>query len=187
MSVLRLLLSLSVGIGAVTIAHTATAPPEVPGIRAAAASEASVFDPRWRTVLTGYAATELIDYCGRLQKSGDGAGAVTPQDLGLLEKTLVPLLVSDLRTEGSQSNPADYYRQYAAGALGHHRVIYVNGFRRRADTGPLQPQSWLTKPVIVMDGGTSYWCAYFIQDTGRFVTVRQDGRHTRTVAFHGVA
>jgi len=46
---------------------------------------------------------------------------------------------------------------------------------------------WKKEPVMVDDGGPEYWCAIFVKDTGKFVTIKQEGRPKRTVAFHGYA
>jgi hypothetical protein len=108
----------------------------------------------------------------------------------LLEQALLPLLAADLISEGSSHLPHEYYRQYAAARWRDQQIIYVNGFhqsyveRHESSTGY---SAWTNKPVVVSDGGASYWCAVFIKDTGRFVTFTEKGRPPRTVAFNGYA
>jgi hypothetical protein len=149
------------------------------------------FKVKTRALLSGSAATELIDYCGRMRGTKDGQWQPSESDLDLLDATLAPLLAADLKSEGSTDEPAQYYRQYAAGTWEGHPVIYVNGFHERnlqSDQGASWlNKRWMTEPVVVEDGGPEYWCAVFIKDTGRFVTIKQEGRPKRTVVFHGYA
>jgi hypothetical protein len=71
---------------------------------------------------------------------------------------------------------------------GRH-VIYVNGFHENyvesLRTASSSANRWMKDPVVVMDGGSAYWCAIYINDTGQFVAIKQEGRPKRTVAFHG--
>jgi hypothetical protein len=145
----------------------------------------ALFNPQWRVLLSGQAASELIDYCGRPKDVKDEAWVPSSSLLDLLDARLAPRLAADLESEGATGRlPGQYYRQYAAARLGNHQVIYVNGFRR-SDSAPFA--EWTRQPVIVLDGGANYWCAIYIKDTGRFVTFKEEGRPPRTVAFHGYA
>ena len=158
---------------------------------AASADDLPHFEGSTRVLLGGPAATQLIDYCGRMNGTKDGLWQPSEADLDGLDTVLAPLLAADLESEGATESPGQYYRQYAAGIWESHRVIYVNGFHERhlqlLNMASFPTDSWRKRPVIVDDGGPQYWCAIFIKDTGKFVVFKQEGRPKRTVVFHGLA
>ena len=152
-----------------------------------------VLNPNLRATLTGSAATDLIDFCGRLAGTIDDSWVLSNADLDEIDQLLAPLLMTDLRSEGSKYFPADYYRQYSVGSWKDSQVVYINGFHKHLvetrEEIHNDSQSWKTSPVRVSDGGSGYWCAIFVKKNGngRFVTIKQEGRPPRTVAFHGYA
>jgi hypothetical protein len=145
---------------------------------------AELFDPSHEVVLSGPAGQSVADACGGT--SSRTSWAPRSDDIGRLERTLAPLLAADLRNNGSTSVPRQYYRQYATGRLGSRRAIFVNGFHESHISFAANEPNWRSSAVTALDGGDSYWCAIYIEDTGEFVKFK--GRHFDThVWFHGLA
>jgi hypothetical protein len=143
-----------------------------------------LFDPTHGVILSGSEGKAIADACGGT--SSTTSRALTPIDIGGLERQLAPLLAADLRNSGSTAMPRQYYRQYASGRLGSRSAIFVNGFHESLLLSAGEESNWRRSAVSVLDGGDSYWCAVYIKDTGEFVSFK--GRHFNThVWFHGLA
>jgi len=151
------------------------------------------FNPNWRVVFAGATATNLIDYCGRLDGTADDTWKPSSADLDVIDRALAPLLKVDLLSEGSDNQPGDYYRQYAVGDWRGFQVVYIDGFHKRYVALNRDAHGhdgrWKQRPVSVSDGGPSYWCAVYYRKDGKgaFAKIKQEGRPPRTVAFHGYA
>jgi hypothetical protein len=145
---------------------------------------AESFDPSHGVILSGSEGKSVAEACGGA--SSTTSLAVTPIDIGRLERQLAPLLYADLRNSGSSAVPRQYYRQYALGYLGQRPAIFVNGFNESHLLSAGDVTNWRRSAVAVSDGGDSYWCAVYIKETGEFV--RFKGRHFDThVWFYGQA
>ena len=158
------------------------------GAESAHRADAIGFDDATRVVLHGAAASGLIGYCGQPEGVQLSQRALSVAELQQVEGKLWPLLQEDLLSEGSKNQAQDYYRQYAAADWKEHRLVYVLGFHKRhvkADAHHSAAEYWKLEPVIVSDGGVGYWCATYIQDTGRFIRTKEEGGPVRTVRFNG--
>jgi hypothetical protein len=145
---------------------------------------AQLFEPTHGVILSGSEGVAIVEACGG--SSSATRSALTPIDIGRVERQLAPLLAEDLRNSGSTAVPHQYYRQYAAGRLGQRSAIFVNGFHESPFLASGKETNWRRSAVIVSDGGDSYWCAVYIKETGEFV--RFKGRHFDThVWFYGLA
>jgi hypothetical protein len=143
-----------------------------------------LFDPTHAVILSGSEGKAIADACGGT--SSTTSRALTPIDIGRLERQLAPLLTADLRNSGSSAVPRQYYRQYASGRLGQRPAIFVNGFNESHLLSAGDETNWRRSAVAALDGGDSYWCAVYINETGEFV--RFKGRHFDThVWFYGQA
>jgi hypothetical protein len=142
-----------------------------------------IFDPTHAVILSGSQGKAIADACGGT--SSTTSRALTPIDIGRLERQLAPLLAADLRNNGSSAVPRQYYRQYATGRLGQRPAIFVNGFHEYHVLSTGDESKWRRIAVDATDGGDSYWCAVYIKETGQFVTFK--GGHFDThVWFHGL-
>jgi len=137
---------------------------------------AEVFDPTHGVILSGSEGKAIAEACGGT--SSAARSALTPIDIGRVERQLAPLLAEDLKNSGSTAVPHEYYRQYASGNLGPRSAIFVNGFHESPFLSSGTEANWRHSAVIVSDGGDSYWCAVYIKETGEFV--RFKGRHFDT-------
>jgi hypothetical protein len=145
---------------------------------------AQLFDPTHGVILSGSEGKSVAQACGGTSTAT--SRALTPIDIDRLERTLAPLLAADLRSSGSTAVVRQYYRQYATGRLGQRPAIFVNGFHEYHVLSAGNDSSWRRIAVDADDGGDSYWCAVYIQETGEFVKFK--GRHFDThVWFHGLA
>jgi hypothetical protein len=143
-----------------------------------------LFDPTHGVILSGSEGKSVAEACGGA--STTTSRALTPIDIGRLERQLAPLLAADLRNSGSSAVPRQYYRQYAAGRLGQRPAIFINGFHEYHVLSAGDDSSWRRIAVNTTDGGDSYWCAVYIRETGEFVKFK--GHHFDThVWFHGLA
>jgi hypothetical protein len=130
------------------------------------------------------------------------SATIPPILLDGIEKTLLPLLVVDLRrifeaqyafVRSNPRQPNEYYRQYAAAWIDGKPVILVNGFSYRyfESLNPESREGWRRHFVTASDGGDSYWCAIYSTETSGFLPIRiEDGeKHSRpwTVVFNGIA
>ena len=153
-------------------------------LTATTADTTEVFDPTHGVILSGSEGKAVVEACG-----GAPAGtsqALTPIDIGRIERQLAPLLAADLHNNGSSAVPRQYYRQYAAGRLGQRPAIFVNGFHEYHVLSGGDDSNWRRIAVDATDGGDSYWCAVYLKETGEFVKFK--GRHFDThVLFHGLA
>jgi hypothetical protein len=140
-------------------------------------------------LLQGKAASELIEYCGSLDGLRPSNAEPSAKDIDRLEALLAPLLADDLLSEGSRYRPNEYYRQYAAANWKEHALIYVLGFHQNhlatVELSGHDSSYWKSKPVRVSDGGSAYWCAIYLQESGSFVRMKQESRPLRTVRFNG--
>jgi hypothetical protein len=115
-------------------------------------------------VLPVSAAAEMIR--GREWKPADA-------DIGGLEASLP--LVSHLRAENRFAvgdrhieHPERYFRQYFPVVRNGKGLIYVNAFR---DESP----NWRQHIVVIMDGGTRCWQAFYDPAAHVFLTLRING------------
>ena len=136
---------------------------------------AQLFEPTHGVILSGPEGKAIAEACGGT--SSTARSALTPIDIGRVERQLAPLLAEDLRNSGSTATPQEYYRQYVSGHLGPRSAIFVNGFHESPFLSGKE-SNWRHSAVIVSNGGDSYWCAVYIKDTGEFV--RFKGRHFDT-------
>jgi hypothetical protein len=143
---------------------------------------AATFDPTHAAILSGFEGKALADACGGT--STTTSQKPSPIDIGRIERQLAPLLADDLRNSGSTAAPRQYYRQYASGRLGTRRAIFINGFHESYMLSDTSGANWHRNAVIVTDGGDSYWCAIYVEDTGQLEKFK--GRHFDThVWFYG--
>jgi hypothetical protein len=143
-----------------------------------------LFDPTRGVILSGSEGKAIADACGGT--SSATSLALTPIDIGRVERKLAPLLAADLRNSGSSALPRQYYRQYASGRLGQRPAVFVNGFNESHLLSAGDVTNWRHSAVAVLDGGDSYWCAVYIKETGEFVKFK--GSHFDThVWFYGQA
>jgi hypothetical protein len=151
---------------------------------ATTADSAQSFDPTHGVILSGPEGRSIVNSCGG--KSSAPSWAPKYDDIDRLERTLAPLLAADLKNSGSTAAVRQYYRQYATGYLGSRRAIFVNGFHEFELASLPDKSTWLRTAVSASDGGDSYWCAVYIEDTSQFVKFK--GRHLDThVWFYGLA
>jgi hypothetical protein len=145
---------------------------------------AQLFDPTHGVILSGPEGRSVASDCGGTSSSAGWAPKY--DDIDRLERALAPLLAADLRNSGSTAVVRQYYRQYATGHLGNRRAIFVNGFHESQLLSVSDRSIWRRTVLSATDGGDSYWCAIYIEDTGEFIGFK--GRHLEThVYFHGLA
>jgi hypothetical protein len=143
---------------------------------------AETFDPAHAAILSGSEGKAIAEACGGTSTAT--SQKPTPIDIGRIERQLAPLLADDLRNSGSPAAPRQYYRQYASGRLGQRRAIFINGFHESYMLSDTSGSNWHRNAVVVTDGGDSYWCAIYVEDTAQFEKFK--GRHFDThVWFYG--
>jgi len=119
-------------------------------------------------------AAELILQCGgdppdRVQ----GTWLPTVAQVAAIESKLGSLLTARLRALSTSdlATPklSEYNRQYAGLVIGRKRIICVNGFLRRILDGPNSHSlNWRAEPVLVCDGGWSFFGVEYDIDSETF-------------------
>jgi hypothetical protein len=109
-----------------------------------------------------------------LEVAWSGAWRPTAAEIGGLELSLpvVPYLKPENWPPNSVriDHPEWYFRQYVAVVRKGKRLIYVNAF-----CSQIQDPDWQKHFVIVMDGGTCCWQAFYDPNTHTFLTLRING------------
>jgi hypothetical protein len=121
-------------------------------------------------------ARNILKQCSRQTPDGvDGTWAVPPAVLAQLERDLPKLSAHVSNTFFSNgksvSDPGSFYRQYVGITVRGKRFIYINAFRS-TDSNML----WREKPVVVCDGGKSFWGVLYAPKTRQFSDLEFSGR-----------
>jgi hypothetical protein len=102
----------------------------------------------------------------------EGFWTPSSQDVTALEALLEKFLTSD--ASGKAVLPLDqYHRQYIGFIKGGKRFIYGNFYR--APTTISSKYDEATQPVIVCDGGRSFWGIVFSVESRSFVDLAFNG------------
>jgi hypothetical protein len=106
--------------------------------------------------------------------------APDPADLATLDAALLPALASALKSVKDNSNPRDYFRQYAGGFYEGDHIIYVLGFHRSYKEALPENvrEYWRSGPVHGGPGHTRFWCAYWVKETKHLIQTQEDGSVT---------
>ena len=131
--------------------------------------------PENAVVLSPSHAREALHQCSRSSPENvDGTWIISPADIAKLENSLSKLsaLVSrDCCIVGrSVSCPTSYFRQYAGITISGKKYIYINAF----ELGALASRS-RNQPLLVCDGGESFWGALYDPESGEFSQLAFNG------------
>jgi hypothetical protein len=92
-------------------------------------------------------AKELTSQCSRKgPERFSGTWNPTARELTKMEANFEKII-------GLKSNPESYFMQYVGLLIDGKKVIYINAFRNNSYTA----KNWKTTPIIVCDGGDSFW------------------------------
>jgi hypothetical protein len=110
---------------------------------------------------------QLLHQCSRQTPQGaEGFWTPSSQNITTLEGLLEKFLTTD--ASGKSVLPlTQYHRQYAGYIRGGKRYIYGNFYR--APTMLTSEYDEATQPVIICDGGRSFWGIVFSVGSGSFV------------------
>ena len=138
-----------------------------------AAAAESGFRPDTGVVLKSEAGRALITACGpfvSVARQWDP----DPADLATLDMALLPALASALKSVKDNSNPRDYFRQYAGGLYEGDHVICVLGFHRSYyEALPENVREyWRSGPVRGGPGHTRFWYAYWVKETKHLIPIQ---------------
>lgn len=138
------------------------------GLSVSVARERSVFvlDP-------AKGGSKLLDQCSRRTPAGvDGFWTPSPQDIAQLESLLPAFLTAD--ASGKSVLPLErYHRQYLGFLKGGKRFIYGNFYRVSTAISSIYDES--TQPVLVCDGGASFWGVVFAVESKTFLDLAFNG------------
>ena len=151
----------------------------------AVADSESSFRPDTSVVLKTEAGRDLIKACGPIDSVAEQWDP-EPAELATLDAALLPALASALKSAKDDSDPKDYFRQYAGGFSEGDHIIYVLGFHRSyIEALPKDIREyWRSSPVRGGPGHTRFWCAYWVKETKYLIQQQQDGS-VRSVRFVG--
>jgi hypothetical protein len=136
--------------------------------------DAARIAPHW-VMFSEQSAVSLAHQCSRQAPLPDSAWTPDAAVIRQLEAAL-PAALQDALNRKTPANSvrldaSDYYRQYGGLVTGGRRIVYVNGFHRKAldllAEFPKGAMSWQTSPVVVCDGGWWYFGAEYDPSTRR--------------------
>jgi hypothetical protein len=115
-------------------------------------------------ILCGSAARDVFNQCSRSAPKGV-SGYYLPSliEVHRLESAL-PQYLSTQRQLGKPINFLNYHFQYAGFTRNGHNMIYINAFRPDG----VESFNWRFNPVLVCDGGSSFFGVEFDTQTEKF-------------------
>lgn len=120
----------------------------------------------------------MLRQCSRRSPpAGEATWQPAAADIVALEAALPAALAANHAPgspDGSRLN-ADWLRQYVGLLRGGRRFIYGNFFPREAGPVPGEPDRWRSQPVIVCDGGPSFFGVEYDVEAGRIMQVDFNG------------
>jgi len=139
----------------------------------AGAIAAPVWNSKDGVIFPADKAQSLLHQCSRgTPQKGKGFWQPQISQIAGLEQLLPGLLEKNF--SGQRHPPIqDYGRQYAGLIVQERKLIYVNGFL----SGYRELEGWRTNPVVVCDGGNSFFGVEYDPQTKSF----------QSLAFNGVA
>jgi len=125
-------------------------------------------------------AKAVLKQCSRATPENvDGAWAIPPNVAAQLEQDLHKL--AGLKSyqccsfRGTVNDPAAYLRQYVGVTIRGKKYVYINAFRHAIFIKPEDKDAWKRSPVMVCDGGSSYWGALYDPETREFLELAFNG------------
>ena len=135
---------------------------------AACGGAAAAALPDEAAILPQQSATGLLNQCSRGTPDADeGTWPPSPDDIAALERALPTALAAQGRPELAQA-PQGWKRQYVGIVRSGRRYIYGNFFPEDVTQASGDPERWRREPVIVCDGGPSFFGIEYDVDSGRF-------------------
>ena len=112
-------------------------------------------------IFSGSVASKFAKQCSRADVVGNWVSAPSQAEIKALEAALPLWMETDALLEWEKSFDA-YHYQYGALKRDGQRLIYVNA-------APVSYYSdWEREPVMVCDGGPSFWSVEWNPETGKF-------------------
>jgi hypothetical protein len=128
-----------------------------------------VWLPKGASTISLWWAGDTFQQCSREAPETNGMYWLpTATDIENLERRL--LLTLDLRNKNGQLGPSasqKFRRQYIGFTRNGKRLIYAN-FSRIDESEPWPKWPVLERPVVMCDGGASFWGIVYDPKTGRF-------------------
>lgn len=128
----------------------------------------SLLNPQWGTIFQPVQALQLTHQCSRTSP-GPISAVWQPSfaQIAAMEPKLSDLLSAQLKPYSKDRlSAADFYRQYGGLVVNGRQIIYINGFYR--GLLPTAGQNWLTRPVLICDGGVMAFGVEYDPATGSF-------------------
>ena len=141
-----------------------------------------VFKPAFSVILDSAQGKKLFDQCSRSVPSVKDFWTPREQDIAILEnnfKTVYALLSNDCCIGGARVDSLEHYGfQYIGVNINNRKFIYINAFPlEELDLFKRHNQDPEKIPIVVCDGGTSFWGVLFEIKTIEF----------SHLAFNGIA
>lgn len=137
-----------------------------------AGAEAAPTLPEGAAILPATLRAQLLGQCSRRAPSpGEAGWQPGAADIAALEAALPAALAADPHHSTYLSRAPQGWRRQYVGIVRHgRRFIYGNFFMRGLGDG-----TWQREPVIVCDGGTSFFGVDYDVETGRIVGLAFNG------------
>jgi hypothetical protein len=144
-------------------------------------SQKDKFVPVYSTIISSNKGPEMLRQCSRSVPDKVGSYFdLTLNDIQVLEnnfKNVLKIKASDCCLLGGMiKNIRNYCFQYVGIAINSKKYIYINAFQIESEQDlKIFFKDWKTNPVVVCDGGESFWGVLYDIESGQFIQLSING------------
>jgi hypothetical protein len=135
------------------------------------------YKPRYSTILDSSMGERLLKQCSRATpKDISEYWSPTRKDVQVIEARFKKVM--ELKSSNGQavSNLDKFAFQYMGVTIETKRYVYLNAFQVDNDAGfSTFYKNWETNPIVICEGGDSYWGTLFDLDKLKFSTLEMNG------------
>jgi hypothetical protein len=131
------------------------------------------FIPQFETILLANNYSKVLNQCSRkIPQKIDRSFDLTNSDIETLKNNFKKILIIKDKRGKTIKNLSDYAYQYVGLIIDGKKYIYINAFiYSKIET----EKDWKTKPIIVCDGGISFWGVLFDIEKSNFIQLEING------------
>ncbi len=129
--------------------------------------------PQLETIIPKENCNEIFKQCSRkVPKKIDKFFILSNSEIQTLKKNFKKILIIKDKRGKSIKNLSNYAFQYVGLIIEGKKYIYINAF---ISSLTLTEKDWKKKPIIVCDGGISFWGVLFDIETTNFIQLEING------------
>jgi len=144
-------------------------------------SQNNKFVPKYNTIISSNKGADMLKQCSRAAPGEvDSFFTLTSNDVQKLENNFKKIL--NIRAKdccllnGMIKNIENYCFQYVGFVINNKKYIYVNALKMESEEDlKTIYKDWKTSPIIICDGGDSFWGIIYDLETGLFTQLSING------------